>query len=216
MADARKAKMRARLQQKSRAMNLKYAADSLRRDRKVVITACLNHPGSLIYCLDEKLRTELTGLSRKQLQDLLETADEDMLTKEEAPKSQEQKDFEELDFEAVLRQEKADGLLFAAGGGGRERPLFPHEEAALSRHDSGIVAEPEPEPSPVSENEELAAKRAEIAAKVVAARAAQEEQAAAATHAAQDDATTGAADRDRDRDRDREEAERRWPQIEDA
>ena len=215
MADARKAKMRARLQQKSRAMNLKYAADSLRRDRKVVITACLNHPGSLIYCLDEKLRTELTGLSRKQLQDLLETADEDMLTKEEAPKSQEQKDFEELDFEAVLRQEKADGLLFAAGGGGRERPLFPHEEAALSRHDSGI-AEPEPEPSPVSENEELAAKRAEIAAKVVAARAAQEEQAAAATHAAQNDATTGAADRDRDRDRDREEAERRWPQIEDA
>ena len=37
MAD-RKAMMRARLQQKSRAMNLKYASDDLRRDRKVVIT----------------------------------------------------------------------------------------------------------------------------------------------------------------------------------
>ena len=187
MAEARKAKTRARLQQKSRAMNLKYAADSLRRDRKVVITACLNHPGSLIYCLDEKLRAELTGLSRKQLQDLLETADEDMFPKEEAPKSQEQKEFEELDFEAVLRQEKADGLLFAAGGGGRVRPLFPHEEDGIGR------VEPEPAPSPISEYEKLAAKKADIAARVAAARAAQEKEAAAATHAAQGNPTIGAA-----------------------
>ena len=73
MAD-RMAKMKARLQQKSRAMNLKFAADNLRCDRKVVITACLNHPGALIYCLDAKLRAELTGLSRKQLGVLLATA----------------------------------------------------------------------------------------------------------------------------------------------
>ena len=59
--------MRARLQQKSRSLNLKYASDDLRRDRKVVITAVLNHPGALVYCLDEALRTELTGLRRAQL-----------------------------------------------------------------------------------------------------------------------------------------------------
>ena len=41
----RKAMMRARLQQKSRAMNLKFAADELRCDRRVVITAMLNYPG---------------------------------------------------------------------------------------------------------------------------------------------------------------------------
>ena len=69
----RKAKMQARLQQKSRAMNLKYASDDLRRDRKVVITACLNHKGALVYCLDEKLKEELTGLSRDALQVSLRT-----------------------------------------------------------------------------------------------------------------------------------------------
>jgi hypothetical protein len=72
---------RIRLQQKARAINLKYASDELRKDRKVVITAMLNHPGCLVYCLDEKLKTELNGLSKSQLQALLETADEDMKPK---------------------------------------------------------------------------------------------------------------------------------------
>lgn len=188
MAELRKAKMRARLQQKSRAMNLKYAADNLRRDRKVVITACLNHPGSLIYCLDEKLRAELTGLSRKQLQDLLETADEDMLPKEEAPKSREQKEFEELDFEAVLRQEKADGLLVAGGGGGGGGGGRPGDE-----DDGGAIVEPEPAPAPMSEYEKIAAKKAEIAARVAVGRAKQEADAAAAAAAAADKLTMGAA-----------------------
>lgn len=188
---ARRAKTRARLQQKSRAMNLKYAADSLRRDRKVVITACLNHPGSLIYCLDEKLREELTGLSRKQLEDLLETADEDMLQarlQQEAPKSQEQREFEELDFEAVLRQEKEDGLLVAGGGGGGSaggrRP---------GDGDERSTAEPEPAPSSMSECDKVAAKRAEIAARVAVARAAQDAEAAAAASAARDKSIMGAA-----------------------
>lgn len=187
---ARKAKMRARLQQKSRAMNLKYAADSLRRDRKVVITACLNHPGSLIYCLDDDLRAELTGLSRKQLEDLLETADEDMLPKSEPPKSQEQKEFEELDFEAVLRQEKADGLLVAgraAGGGGHR------DGGGASDEDGQAMVEPEPAPVSMSEYEKLLAKRAEIAGRVELARAAQDAEAAAVAKPTQDKATMGAA-----------------------
>ena len=191
---ARRAKTRARLQQKSRAMNLKYAADSLRRDRKVVITACLNHPGSLIYCLDEKLREELTGLSRKQLEDLLETADEDMLQarlQQEAPKSQEQREFEELDFEAVLRQEKEDGLLVAGGGGGggggSARGGPPGDE------DERSTAEPEPAPPSMSEYDKVAAKRAEIAARVAVARAAQDAEAAAAASAARDKSVMGAA-----------------------
>jgi hypothetical protein len=79
MAD-RKARMHARLKQKSRSFNLKYAAEELRRDRKVVITACLNHPGALVYCLDAELRKELEGLPRKKLQELLDTADEDVRT----------------------------------------------------------------------------------------------------------------------------------------
>jgi hypothetical protein len=175
MADARKAKMKARLQQKSRAMNLKFAADELRRDRKVVITACLNHPGSLIYCLDDALRTELTGLSRKQLEALLETADEDMLPKPEAPISQEQKDFEELDFEAVLRQEKASGLLVPGGGGGGGHG------AGGDRDDEGDMVPPAAaSPAPAKDADAIAAKRAEIAAKVAAAQAAQAAQAASA------------------------------------
>ncbi len=72
---------RARLKQKSRAISLKFAAPELRKDRKVVITAMLNHPGSLVYCLDDDLRAELQGKSKQQLQALLETADEDMLPK---------------------------------------------------------------------------------------------------------------------------------------
>jgi hypothetical protein len=175
MADARKAKMKARLQQKSRAMNLKFAADELRRDRKVVITACLNHPGSLIYCLDDALRTELTGLSRKQLEALLETADEDMLPKPEAPISQEQKDFEELDFEAVLRQEKASGLLVPGGGGGGGHG------AGGDRDDEGDMVPPAAaSPAPAKDADAIAAKRAEIAAKVAAAQAAQAAEAASA------------------------------------
>eukprot|EP01048_Picozoa_sp_COSAG05_P009256 COSAG05_NODE_747_length_7566_cov_10.990759_4_plen_148_part_00 len=117
MAD-RKAKMQARLQQKSRAMNLKYASDDLRRDRKVVITACLNHKGALVYCLDEELKKELTGLGREQLQRLLETADEDMLPKEPEPESEELAELEAQDFESLLAQEKLDGPLQHGPGGG--------------------------------------------------------------------------------------------------
>ena len=62
---------RARLKQKSRAISLKFAAPELRKDRKVVITAMLNHPGSLVYCLDDDLRAELQGKSKQQLQALL-------------------------------------------------------------------------------------------------------------------------------------------------
>ena len=70
--------MQARLKQKSRSLNLKHASDDLRRDRRVVLTAALNHPGALVYCLDDALKAELTGLSRQQLNELLQTADEDM------------------------------------------------------------------------------------------------------------------------------------------
>jgi hypothetical protein len=154
MAD-RKAKMRARLQQKSRAMNLKYAADNLRCDRKVVITACLNHPGALIYCLDDKLRAELTGLSRAQLEALLETADEDMLPKLAEPVSEEQLEFEQLDFEAVLAQEKAEAALGAsnAGGAGASGGIAgapePQQEAEADPEvEAEVDPEPEPEPEP--------------------------------------------------------------------
>jgi len=70
--------VRARLKAKSRALALQHASDDLRKDRKLVITAMLNHPGALVYCLDEDLKNELRGLSRAQLEVLLETADEDM------------------------------------------------------------------------------------------------------------------------------------------
>ena len=108
-----KALMRARLKQKSRALNLKYASDDLRRDRNVVITACLNHKGALVYCLDEKLKEELTGLNRAALERLLATADEDTQKRRKEPEpptyeeQQQQEEFEALDFEAVLAQEKA-------------------------------------------------------------------------------------------------------------
>ena len=69
----RQAQTRARLKQKTRAISIKYATEELRKDRKVVITAMLNHPGALVYCLDEDLKAELQGLSRPQLQVLLET-----------------------------------------------------------------------------------------------------------------------------------------------
>jgi len=79
MKTHRQAIQRARLKQKTRAISIKYATEELRKDRKVVITAMLNHPGALVYCLDEELKAELHGLSRPQLQALLETADEDSL-----------------------------------------------------------------------------------------------------------------------------------------
>ena len=52
--------MRLRLQQKSRSLNLKYASKDLRCDRAVVLTAMINHSGSLIHCLDSDLREEVT------------------------------------------------------------------------------------------------------------------------------------------------------------
>ena len=121
MAD-RKAKMQARLKQKSRAMNLKYASDELRRDRKVVLTAVLNHKGALVYCLDEELRKELQPLGRAQLEKLLETADQDMVRKLEAPESAEQLEFEELDFETVLAQEKEHARRLQCDNGSEPAP----------------------------------------------------------------------------------------------
>ena len=181
MAD-RKAKMKARLQQKSRAMNLKYAADALRCDRKVVITACLNHPGALIYCLDDKLRAELTGLSRKKLEELLETADVDMLPKLDAPVSDEQREFEELDFETVLAQEKADGPLgtrCASGGDAAAAAEVEPEPApaaveaaavAAVAVDESVEVDASVEVESASEPDALAAKRAAIAAREAAAQ----------------------------------------------
>ena len=54
--ETRNDKARQRLKNKSRSLNLKYASDDLRRDRKVVLTAMLNHPGSLVHCLDEDMK----------------------------------------------------------------------------------------------------------------------------------------------------------------
>lgn len=67
--ETRQNKMRERLKQKSRSLNLKWASDELRRDRKVVLTAMLNHPGSLVHCLDEDMKKEFEGLSRQELQE---------------------------------------------------------------------------------------------------------------------------------------------------
>lgn len=77
--------VRARLKAKSRALALQHASEDLRKDRKLVITAMLNHPGALVYCLDEDLKNELRGLSRAQLEVLLETADEDMAASRKKP-----------------------------------------------------------------------------------------------------------------------------------
>jgi len=128
-SSARQRKMRARLQQKSRSLNLKYASDDLRRDRKVVITAVLNHPGALVYCLDEALRTELTGLRRAQLQELLKTADADMVAKPAEPMSAEQRDLEALDFETMLRQAKEEDAAIAAAAAAAAE-LLAEEDAA--------------------------------------------------------------------------------------
>ena len=57
---SRRQQMRLRLQQKSRSLNLKYASKDLRCDRAVVLTAMINHSGSLIHCLDSDLREEVT------------------------------------------------------------------------------------------------------------------------------------------------------------
>ena len=56
---SRRQQMRLRLQQKSRSLNLKYASKDLRCDRAVVLTAMINHSGSLIHCLDSDLREEV-------------------------------------------------------------------------------------------------------------------------------------------------------------
>ena len=74
--DAARAKYtRARLQQKLRVHSLQYAAEPLRRDREVVISACLNHGlGALQHCTDPELVAELQGLKRGQLKDLLATS----------------------------------------------------------------------------------------------------------------------------------------------
>ena len=59
---SRRQQMRLRLQQKSRSLNLKYASKDLRCDRAVVLTAMINHSGSLIHCLDSDLREEVNYL----------------------------------------------------------------------------------------------------------------------------------------------------------
>lgn len=67
----------ARLRQKLRVHALRDASDDLRRDREVVITACLNHGvGALVHCSDEALKAELRGLSKSQLRELLRRAND--------------------------------------------------------------------------------------------------------------------------------------------
>ena len=114
MSSQRSAMTRARLKQKTRAISIKYATEELRKDRKVVITAMLNHPGALVYCLDEDLKAELQGLSRPQLQALLETADEDMLP----PQPTEFYDDDFGNFDASSSDGRAGNNLRAINGDG--------------------------------------------------------------------------------------------------
>ena len=71
----------ARLRQKLRVHALRHASDDLRKDREVVITACLNHGvGALVHCSDEALKSELRGLSKCQLRELLRRANDPLPT----------------------------------------------------------------------------------------------------------------------------------------